>query len=112
MGMLKKLIDRLFGEKADAGNTQPGQEVSSGPKSISQRMAAPKTAFAPTFGPPPGKEEPTENLIFDPATQQFSHAFRRGDPTLAPDEMQRWHEARREVMWRLLDISTWRLPSG
>ncbi|HEY3898599.1 MAG TPA: nucleotidyl transferase AbiEii/AbiGii toxin family protein [Chthoniobacter sp.] len=94
MRTLKNLIRRLF-VKEDAGNVSGG----------SRRRTVPWQAdFAPTFGPPPRNDEPTDGLIFDPATMQYARAFRRGDPALPADEMAHWHAARREVMRHLLDI--------
>jgi hypothetical protein len=106
MGILDKLIGRLFKEKAAAviPPSQPRQEVSNSLGAICNVTVARQKHFAPTFGTPPRDDESTENLIFEPATQQYRRAFRRGDPVLPPDEMERWHAARREVMRHLLDV--------
>ncbi len=66
---------------------------------------SPPPPFPPTFGAPLGPDEKEEDLVFDPSTQHYARAFRRGDPRLPPNQMQRWHQARRQVMQHLLEIA-------
>lgn len=52
----------------------------------------------------PGAEDgPERPQVFEPALQQFPHAFRRGDPVFPDDETRRvWYAARRGVLDHLL----------
>lgn len=62
--------------------------------------------YPPTMGPPPSAGESIADFIFDPSTQHYTRAFRRGDPVLPPEEQQRWVSARRKIMTHLVSIAT------
>ncbi|HSI13524.1 MAG TPA: nucleotidyl transferase AbiEii/AbiGii toxin family protein [Chthoniobacter sp.] len=110
MGLLNQLIRWLSGTKPPTVQSPTTERAPVRPaeksalETVFKTMIGRQKGFAPTFGLPPRNDEPIQGLIFDPATQHFARAFRRGDPPLPTEEMQRWQEARREATWHLLDI--------